>query len=180
MPGPWTDERRAKQAATIAARKQNAEFRKDRLARKGMINETAIKTVSHETVSLPSEVSKPTKSVQVTYRPYDGDPHSVKWNGVLFRANVPVTLDRANREHHIEQLLPKQYPGTNGETLTKHVPALVFMGDMARTNPSFEVDGERARRKINTRVVPAPGQEWSEAHEGQISESYERDDSIAA
>jgi hypothetical protein len=119
-------------------------------------------------------------TVSVIYRPYDGDPHTVKWNGVQFRANVPVTLDRANREHHIEQLLPKQFPGTNGETLTKHIPALVFMGDMARTNPSFEVDGERARRKINTRVVPAPGQDWSEAHEGQISESDIIDDFASA
>lgn len=115
-------------------------------------------------------------TVQVTYRPFDGDPHSVTWNGVKFRANVPIELSRDNTAHYVEQLLPKQFPGLNGEINTKHMPAKVFMGDMAKTNPSFEVDGHRERKKVNSRIVPPPGAEWTDVHEGEISYSSRLDD----
>lgn len=108
------------------------------------------------------------------------DPPKIKWNGITFNANVPVELDPANPDHHIVQLLPKTFPGANGEVLTKHVESKVFMGETAKGNPSFEVDGVRAKRKINTRVVPPPGAEWTEAHEGQVSNSDEIDTSVAA
>jgi hypothetical protein len=124
-------------------------------------------------------------TVTVVYRPLeyrDGstDPANVKWNGIQFKANVPVELDPKNPAHHIVQLLPRTFPGQNGEALTKHVESKVFMGDMARDNPSFEVDGKRVKRKVSTRVVPPPGAEWTEAHEGRISESDEIDTSVAA
>ncbi len=134
----------------------------------------------------PQASPKAAKSTAtVVYRPLeyrDGttDPAITKWNGITFRANVPVELDPKNPAHHIVQLLPKVFAGQGGEALTKHVETKVFMGDMARDNPSFEVDGKRARRKVSTRVVPPPGAEWTEAHEGQISESDEIDTSVAA
>lgn len=132
--------------------------------------------------SVPQTSAKPPKStVTVTYRPLDiGDPPYTRWNGVRFDANVAVELDPKNPAHHVMQLLPIAREGTNGETLTKHVETKVFMGDIARDNPSFEVDGKRARRKINTRKVPPPGAEWTDAHEGQLSYSDEIDASIAA
>lgn len=131
--------------------------------------------------SVPAISSKPPKStVTVIYRPFEGDPAYTRWNGIRFDANVPVELDPKNRDHHVMQLLPITREGTNGETLTKHVEKPVFMGDIARNNPSFEVDGKRARRKVSTRMVPPPGAEWTDAHEGQISDSDEIDTSVAA
>jgi len=103
------------------------------------------------------------------------DPPVTKWNGIVFRANEPVELDPKNPAHHVTQLLPIELPGQNGETLTKHKEKAVFMGDMARGNPSFEVDGKRAKRKVSTRVVPPPGAEWTEANEGTVSDSDEVD-----
>jgi hypothetical protein len=124
---------------------------------------------------------RPSRTVSVTYVPIDiGDPHMTRWNGVAFKANVPVELDPDNPDHYVIQLLPKTFPGTNGEVLTKHVEAKVFMGDMARTNPGFEVDGKKIRRKVSTRKVPPPGAEWTDAHEGQLSYSDEIDTGVAA
>jgi hypothetical protein len=120
-------------------------------------------------------------TVSVTYVPInDDDRPKTKWNNIEFRANVPVELDPENPDHYVVQLLPKTFPGQNGETLTKHVESKVFMGEMAKGNPSFTVDGKRARRKISTRKVPPPGAEWTEAHEGQISMSDEIDAGVAA
>lgn len=110
------------------------------------------------------------RSVQVTYCPFDGDPHSTVWHGVTFKANVPVMLHRDMKDHYIEQLLPRNFAGTNGEVLTKHVPAMMFMGDLARGNPSFEVDGERAKRLVNKRILPQAGHGWAEDHADEIVE----------
>jgi hypothetical protein len=128
------------------------------------------------------QASKPAKTtVSVTYVPInDDDRPKTKWNNVEFRANVPVELDPANPDHYVVQLLPKAYPGANGETLTKHVESKVFMGEMAKGNPSFIVDGKRARRKVSTRKVPPVGAEWTEAHEGEISYSDEVVSGVAA
>lgn len=118
-------------------------------------------------------------TIQVIYRPFDGDPHTTKWNGIVFRANVPVTLNKGNPGHYIEQLLPKTVEGANGESHTKHVTAKVFMGDLARTNPSYEVDGERAKKLVNKRILPPAGHGWAEDHEDDISESTAIDASVA-
>jgi hypothetical protein len=120
-------------------------------------------------------------TVSVTYRPLDiGDPHVMKWNGITFNANVPVELDPKNPAHQVMQLLPTEIPGPNGEVLKKFKETPMFMGDMARNNPGFEVDGVRCRRRVNTRKVPPPGAEWTEAHEGQVSYSDEIDASVTA
>lgn len=110
-------------------------------------------------------------TVTVIYRPLDiGDPFYIKWNGIRFDANVPAELDPKNPAHHIMQLMPIERV-VDGEIRTKHHEQKMFMGDMAKANPSFEVDGKRAKRKVSTRQVPPPGAEWTEAHEGTISES---------
>jgi hypothetical protein len=144
----------------------------------------------------PARASK--RTVSVIYRPLEHkqlrigptgelqygashwDPPNTKWYGITFRANIPVELDPDNPAHFVAALLPKTYPGANGEMLTKHVESKLFMGELAKTNPSFEVDGVIAKRKKNTRVVPPPGAEWTEANEGVISDSDEIDRSVAA
>lgn len=124
-------------------------------------------------------------TVTVTYRPLEYsngtmDPARTKWNGITFEANVPVELDPENPAHYVTQLVVKGAQNAEGEMRTKAVEAKVFMGEMAKNNPSFEVDGRRAKRKVNTRIVPPPGAEWTEQHEGQISNSEELDQSVAA
>lgn len=119
------------------------------------------------------------RTVTVIYHPIDKlDPHTTKWNGITFKANVPVELDPDNPAHYIDQLLPKVITTAEGDLRTKHLPGQIFMGELAKGNPSFEVDGVRAKRKTNTRVVPPPGAEWTEANEGQISSSEEIDASV--
>jgi len=122
------------------------------------------------------------KTVAVTYRPLNTDDRTeIVWNKVKFLANVPVELDPNDKAHGYDVPMPKQYPGQNGETLTKHVETWVSMIDIAKDNPSFEVEGfPRARRKISTRKVPPPGAEWTEKNEGEISISDTIDTSVAA
>lgn len=118
-------------------------------------------------------------TVEVIYRPYDGDPHTTKLNGITFRANVPVKLDRGNPAHYSEQLLPKTITGPDGQVLTKHSPAKVFMGDHLKSSPCFEVDGERAKKLVNKRILPPAGHGWAEDHEDDISESTAIDANVA-
>jgi hypothetical protein len=125
----------------------------------------------------PQASPKASKStVSVTYVPiHDDDRPKTKWNGIEFRANVPVELDPENPAHYVTQLVVKGALNSDGEMRTKAVESKVFMGEMAKANPSYVVDGKRARRKISTRVVPPPGAEWTEANEGAISEAQEVD-----
>lgn len=126
-----------------------------------------------------SEPEQP-RTVEVTYTPIArDDPHFTKWNGILFKANVPVTLDRSNPAHYYEGLLPEfsTHPMT-GQRMSNHVPAQVFMGDAARGNPSFIVDGQRAQRKVSNRVVPPPGSDWTDTHESEISNATLVDESM--
>ena len=116
------------------------------------------------------------RGCEVIYRPFDGEPHTTKWNGIVFKANVPVLLDRNNPAHSYEQLLPKTIPGPNGEIHTKHVPTKVFMGEIAKGNPAFEVDGVRTPRMVNKRILPPAGHGWAEDHEDEISESTQLED----
>lgn len=131
-----------------------------------------------EAIEVANERQNP-NTAEAIYRPFDGNPHTIKWNGIVFRANVPLILDKSNRSHYIEQLLPKKIEGANGEVHTKHVPAKVFMGDIARMNPEFEVDGERAKKLVNKRILPPAGHGWAEDHEDDISESTAIDASVA-
>ena len=108
------------------------------------------------TTAAPTRVRKNT--VSVTYLADKvGDPSFTKWNGITFKANVPVELDPDNDAHYLASLLPTRVE-QGGEVRTKHVEGRIFMGDLARTNPSFEVDG--APGKENTESPP-PGAEWT-------------------
>src|SRR5262245_25478147 len=115
------------------------------------------------------------KTVSLTYEPIHEDDRTVtEWNGIRFKAHVPVELDRENPAHHIMQLI---VTSKDGGQHTHAVEKRVFMGDAAKNNPSWSVDGVRPPRKVNTRVVPPPGAEWTDAHEGQIfyAEKLDRD-----
>jgi hypothetical protein len=120
--------------------------------------------------------AKPKKTTTtVVYSPLDDAPATTKAYGFTFRANVPLEFDRDNTAHYVEQLMPK-VTVVDGEARTKHVDTPVFIPEIAAGNFQFVVDGKRAKRKVSTRKVPPPGAEWTEAHEGEISESDEIDE----
>lgn len=134
--------------------------------------------------------AKRKSTVAVTYRPLQGyrivngkaiasndwDPPVIKWNGIMFEANVPVELDPRNPKHQVEQLVRKQVNGPDGELRTKAVETRISMIELAKDNPSFEVEGfKRARRRINPRIVPPAGAEWEGTHADDISESDQID-----
>jgi hypothetical protein len=66
------------------------------------------------------------------YSPLDsGDPHTVEWNGVTFKANLPKELRHA----------------THGDMIA-----------LAKGNPHFSVDGKSSKRAAPTRdAVPLAG-----------------------
>lgn len=111
-------------------------------------------------------------TVAVTYRPINPtDPNVVRWNGIKFEANVPVQLDPNNPAHKIENHLATEVEGPEGETRLKYRKTLVSMIELAKFNPSFEVEGfPRAKQKKSKRVVPPPGGEWASEHADEIDE----------
>lgn len=124
------------------------------------------------------EVKPPAKkTIAVIYKPTDRfDPSWVEWNGIQFRANLPVELDPDNPAHYIEQLLPHSKTISDGDVVTTHRPHRMFMGELARGNWQFEVDGVQAKHLISTRVVPQAGEEWGKHHMGEIMEAAFADD----
>jgi hypothetical protein len=96
-------------------------------------------------------------SSAVTYLPTDGDPIKVVWNGIEFRANVPVDLP-----HGKTILVPmrKEYNTPEGDLRAKSVETRISMVELARGNPSFSVDGVQAERKIGTARLPTDNDQY--------------------
>jgi hypothetical protein len=131
-------------------------------------------------------------TVRVTYRPIEHinyrinekgervpngisyDLPVITWNKIKFEANVPAELDPKNKAHGYEVPMPKEYAGPDGEVRTKHRETWVSMIDLAKDNPSFEVEGfPRAKVKKSKRVLPPAGHEWADTHEDEIYEEAE-------
>lgn len=110
-------------------------------------------------------------TVSVEYRPLERtDTWMVEWNGIRFGANQPVALDPDNPRHYV--MVPqKKTRVQEGMTLTFHEDGPVFMGEIAKTNPYFAVDGVQAPRMVSTRKVPRPGEEWSAQHRGEVMDA---------
>lgn len=123
----------------------------------------------------------PARTVTVIYRPGREDPAETKWNGIVFKANVPVVLDRMNPLHSYEGL-EREYvtnPLTGAQN-TRHVACQLFMGDVAKGGYMWEVDGVQAKKKPPLlRGVPPPGEEWDREHEMEISRSSVEDESMS-
>jgi hypothetical protein len=84
---------------------------------------------------------KDRRTFKVTYRPGPEDRARTVWNGITFTANQPVTLSLDNPRHYIENDLPKAIDGPDGEIATRTRRVKMFMGELAKTNPHFEVEG---------------------------------------
>jgi hypothetical protein len=106
---------------------------------------------------------------EITYIPGPQDPPTVKWNGIEFRANVPVKVSRTQtiltplpirtpmRDDSGKQL---RDPDTgelmfhngviqpDGTLQTRHVEQKVPMYKLAEKNPSFSVNGAPPAAKV--------------------------------
>jgi hypothetical protein len=115
---------------------------------------------------------------KVIYRPLaypngQFDPAVVKWNGVMFYANVPVMLDPA--KHFV---LTPYMEIVNVDGINKSIERerKVSMIELAKSNPSFQVEGcPRATVKKSSRVVPPAGATWDEANDREMVEAVEWD-----
>ncbi len=114
-------------------------------------------------------------TIRVTYRPLNvTDPNVITWNKIKFQANVAVDLDPKNKAHGYEVPMPRETTSADGEIRTKHRETWVSMIDLAKDNPSFEVEGfPRAKQKKSKRVLPPAGHEWADTHEDEIYEEAE-------
>lgn len=83
----------------------------------------------------------PQTEFKVTYRPGPEDRAKTVWNGVSFEAGRAVTLSTKNKRHFIEIDMPKQHIAEDGSYTTRTQKTLIFMGEQAKSNPHFEVEG---------------------------------------
>jgi len=93
----------------------------------------------------------------ITYIPGEGDPAKVKWNGLEFKAHIPI---KVSRSHTVLVPLPVEVTAPDGSRLTRHVEKRVPMVELAKNNPSFSVNGETPiARKMGTQRVPTNSDE---------------------
>lgn len=117
---------------------------------------------------------------KVTYVPRDpSDPHQNVWNGIKFPANVPVELDPKNRAHGY--MVPDRktivHPVT-GQDMFEYKDVWKSMIEIAKTNPSFEVEGEApvAIRKPGRPRVPRTSEDYRSHAQAWIAASEDHED----
>ena len=96
-------------------------------------------------------------SASVTYIPGDGDPVRTVWNGVEFRANVPVDIPLTKT---VLAPMRKEHYLADGTLQSRGVETKVSMVDLARGNPSFSVDGVQAARKSGAARLPTDNDQY--------------------
>lgn len=84
---------------------------------------------------------KTMNQVKVIYHPGPDDRVSTIWNRITFHANKPMTLSRQNRTHFIDIDIPVEVTAADGFVGTRTRSTRLFMGEVALTNPNFEVVG---------------------------------------
>jgi hypothetical protein len=95
---------------------------------------------------------------EITYHPGEGDPVRTKWNGVEFRAYVPV---KVSAKHTVIVPMPINQTLPDGTIVTKHVDKRIPMVELAKGNPRFSVNGEApASNKPGSERVPSTSDEY--------------------
>lgn len=107
-------------------------------------------------------------TAEVTYVPGDGDPIKTVWNGVEFRANIPVTIPYTKM---VESLTRVESKGPEGEIRSRGVAGKIPMIELARSNPFFTVDGVGTERRQGTQRLPIDADQYRGYALGWIRES---------
>ncbi len=102
--------------------------------------------------------------MKVTYIPGDGDPIRTVWNGVVFEANIPVELTDKNTIIN-DQVHRVDMPDGSYRTVTRQ--HRLSMIELAKHNPSFQVEGEPIpeRKPGRPRIPKSPDEYRSFAQE---------------
>jgi hypothetical protein len=100
---------------------------------------------------------------KIAYIPGDGDPHTTIWNGITFKAHIPVEVPRSKV---VAVLMPIRTPvldefgkpqidengnkvmqngilQPDGTLQTRHIEQRLPMVELAKTNPRFSVNGNK-------------------------------------
>ena len=117
---------------------------------------------------------------KVTYVPREPtDPAVMIWNGVKFPANVPVELDPNNRAHGYPVQTRKTITDpTTGREMFEYKDSWMFMAEIAKTNPSFQVEGEApvAARKPGRPRVPRTSEDYRSHAQAWIAAADNHDE----
>jgi hypothetical protein len=117
-------------------------------------------------------------TTMVTYTPRDPSaPSEMIWNGVKFRANVPVELDPIRHSYFIP-IVRKWEDPVSARTLSLASEQRVLMVDIARQNPDFTVEGEPATSvpKLGKSKAPKTPEEYRAHAVGWINAAQNIDD----
>lgn len=99
-------------------------------------------------------------TTKVTYVPvHPSDPSEMVWNGVTFRANVPVELDPIRHSYFVP-IVKKWIDPVTQEPRSKANEERISMAELAKTNPSFRVEGEEPVAKPTKGKAPKTPEEY--------------------
>jgi hypothetical protein len=114
---------------------------------------------------------------KVTYIPADPtSPAVLSWNGIEFPANTPIELDPV-RHSYMVPIVDKWVDEKTGEVRSKATEKRISMVEIAKTNPSFQVEGEAPpARKPGRPRTPKTSDEYRNYAQAWIAASEDHDD----
>jgi hypothetical protein len=105
-----------------------------------------------------------TATTKVTYSPRDpSSPSELVWNGVKFRAHVPVELNPVKHSYFIP-IVKKWVDPMSQRVMSLASEERVLMADVARTNPDFVVEGSEPSVPKAGKAKPPKTPEEYRAH----------------
>jgi len=95
---------------------------------------------------------------EITYHPGEGDPARTKWNGLEFKAYVPV---KVSAKHTVAVPIREEIKQPDGSIITRAVERRIPMLELARQNHKFSVNGEAPfMHKMGAARVPTTPDEY--------------------
>lgn len=87
------------------------------------------------------QTEAPKRQFKLWYHPGPDDKAKTVWNGVTFMAGTPVTISLDNPRHYVAVDMPHQIDMPDGTYTTRTVHKKIFMGELAKGMPTFELEG---------------------------------------
>jgi hypothetical protein len=109
---------------------------------------------------------------KVTYNPGEGDPHTTRCHGIMFRANVPVEISPDKKVEQLVSVLVPDAPDDRRKSVLRQMPLV----DLLAGNPQFRVEG----RDQAKRVAPSRRIESADDYEAHAIAWIRRIDDAAA